>query len=228
MLRRLLLLVVLLAVCLLALPQAMAAATLQGKVTEVIEASGYTYVQIDTGADKVWAAGPVTPIKVGDRIGFSTGMPMMNFHSKSMQRDFAVIYFVDKYLTDASAAMTGAETTAAAHSQPQPMAATRPVTGISKVAGGNTIAEIEADRKGLSGKTVRVRGVVTKFSPNIMGKNWLHIMDSSSQDDLTVTTTGMAAIDDVVVIEGRLELDRDFNYGYLYPLIVEDGTITKE
>ena len=32
----------------------------------------------------------------------------------------------------------------------------------------------------------------------------------------------------MVIIEGTLALDRDFNYGYFYPLIVENGTVTKE
>ena len=36
------------------------------------------------------------------------------------------------------------------------------------------------------------------------------------------------AIDAVVIIEGKLSLDKDYGYGYVYPLLVEDASITKE
>lgn len=196
-----------------------------GKVTEVIVAAGYTYVEIDTGTEKVWAAGPDTPLKVGDRIGIATDMQMANFHSKSLKRDFAVIYFVDAYITDNNAASDGA-TAEHGHAKPEPVG--KPVSGIASLKGGQTIAEILADKKGFNGKIIRVRGLVTKFSSAIMGKNWVHIMDGSSQYDLTMTTTGTAAVNDVVIIEGRVALDRDFNYGYFYPIIVEEGKIIKE
>jgi len=233
MMYRLSLLVFVLACVTLAAPQTdfipaaaagQSAGSVQGTVTEVIAAAGYTYVQIDTGTDRVWAAGPDTPLKVGDRIGVSTDMPMMNFHSKSMQRDFDVIYFVDNYLR----ADSGEEAVKSAHKQSPSEPVGEPVAGIAKLANGYTIAEIQADRQRLQGKTVRVRGKVIKFTPAIMGKNWVHIMDSSSRNDLTLTTSATANVNDVVVIEGTLALDRDFNYGYFYPLLLENGTVTKE
>jgi len=195
-------------------------ATIHGKVTEVIEAAGYTYVEMDTGTERVWAAGPNTLVKVGDNIGFATDMPMANFHSKSLKRDFAIIYFVDGYITG--------NNTVSASAQPLPEPMGKPVPGIKPLKGGQTIAEVHNDKQRLKGKIIRVRGLVTKFTPAIMGKNWVHIMDSSSQYDLTMTTTGTAAADDVVIIEGRVTLDRDFGYGYFYPLIIEDGKVTKE
>ena len=42
-----------------------------GKVIETMDAGGYTYVHLDDGAEKVWAAGPVTPIEVGQEIHIS-------------------------------------------------------------------------------------------------------------------------------------------------------------
>lgn len=199
--------------------------TIQGTVTQVIEAAGYTYVEIDSGTEKVWAAGPDTPLKVGDRIGFTTDMPMANFHSKSLERDFAVIYFVDSYIAADTSSKVMVED---AHMSSQAEPVGEPVAGIVKLAGGYTIAEVLANKQQLQGKSIRVRGKVTKFSPAIMGKNWVHIMDSSGQSDLTMTTAGTASVNDIVVIEGKLALDRDFNFGYFYPVILEDGTVTKE
>lgn len=200
---------------------------ISGKVTEVINMAGYTYAEVDTGKEKVWAAGPVTPLKTGDIIAFSSQMPMKNFHSKSIGRDFPVIYFINQYITDKG---TSAATsmTASPHSQIKPQQETKPVKGINKVEGGHTIAEIHTDKSNLNGKTIRVRGLVTKFTANILDKNWLHIRDSSSLEDLTVITDGTASVGDVVIAEGKLELDKDFNYGYFYPVILEDATITKE
>ena len=199
-----------------------------GKVTEIIAASGYTYAEVDTGKNKVWAAGPVTPIKVGDMIAFSSEMPMENFHSKSMQRDFSTIYFVNNFITDKSTLAGKATATTSPHGQIKQQQDVKAINGINKVEGGYTIAETYSQKADLNGKTILVRGLVTKFTSNVMGKNWLHIRDSSTMDDLTITTQSTAAIDDVVVIEGKLGLDKDFSYGYVYPLIVEDAKITKE
>lgn len=208
---------------------------ISGKVTEVIEIAGYTYAEVDTGKEKIWAAGPVTPLKTGDMISFSTKMPMQNFHSKALGRDFPVIYFINRYITgkDVSATPSVAKSattpiTASAHGEIKAEAEIKPVKGINKVEGGNTIAEIYSDKKNLNGKKIRVRGQVTKFSANIMGNNWLHIRDSSSLDDLTVITKDTTAVGDVVITEGKLELDKDYNYGYFYPVILEEATITKE
>ena len=63
---------------------------------------------------------------------------------------------------------------------------------------------------------------------NILNKNWLHIRDSSILDDLAVTSTSAAAVGGVVIAEGKLELDKDCKYSYLYPVLIENAAITKE
>jgi hypothetical protein len=201
---------------------------IHGKVTDIIEAAGYTYAEVDTGKEKVWAATTTTPLKIGDMIAFSTEMPMKNFHSSSLNRDFPMLYFVSRFITDKASPTDTSAAIYSAHDHISPAPAAKAVEGINKVEGGNTIAEVYADKQKLNGKTIRVRGQVTKYTGNVMGRNWLHIRDSSSADELTVTTSSTAAMDAVVVIEGKLELDRDFGYGYVYPLIVEDASVTTE
>jgi hypothetical protein len=202
--------------------------SIHGKVTDIIEAAGYTYAEVDTGKEKVWAATTTTPLNIGDMITFSTEMPMENFHSKAMNRDFPVLYFVSRFITDGASAASATSAMASAHDNIKPAPAAKAVEGINKVEGGNTIAELYADKLKLAGKTVRVRGQVSKSTSNIMGRNWIHIRDSSTLDDLTITTGSTAALDAVVVIEGKLALDKDFGYGYVYPLIVEDATVIAE
>jgi hypothetical protein len=202
---------------------------LTGKVTDVAEAAGYTYAEVDTGSGKVWAATPTTPVKVGDTIAFTTEMPMENFHSNAMNRDFPVVYFVRSFMADTAAGTARAPVNMASpHDAIAAAANAGPVKGIDKVKGGYNIAELYDGKKTLAGKTVRVRGKVTRYTAGVMGKNWIHIRDSSSADDLAVTTSGTAALDNVIVVEGKLELNKDYGYGYVYPLIVEDATVTQE
>ena len=195
-----------------------------GKVTDIIDVAGYTYAEVDTGKEKVWAAGPPTPLKIGDMTAFSSQMPMQNFHSKSLGRDFPVIYFISRYVTNKETSAIAS----APHEQTRQQQIIKPIKGIKKVEGGYTIAEIYTDKSSLKDKTIRVRGQVIKFSANIMGKNWLHIRDSSTLDDLTVTSQDTVAVGDIVISEGKLELDKDYNYGYFYPVILEGATVTKE
>ena len=96
---------------------------------------------------------------------------------------------------------------------------------------GKTVAEIFAEKAALSGKAVEVRGKVVKYSPEIMGKIWLHIQDGTGEagsNDLTVTTMTPVKMGDTVVVKGLLAVDKDFGYGYQYALIVEDAEVTVE
>lgn len=93
-----------------------------------------------------------------------------------------------------------------------------------------TIEKLMADKKSFSGKTIKVKGVVTKVNEQIMGKNWVHIQDgteSGGEFDLTITTMQPAAVGDTVTFEGKIALDKDFGYGYFYSVIMEDGNIVK-
>jgi len=97
---------------------------ISGKVTDVITTAGFTYAEVDTGKEKVWAAGPgITPLKKGDMVAFSTEMPMKNFHSKSLGRDFSVIYFIKRYITDKETS-----TIATPHSQIKKQQIIKPTT----------------------------------------------------------------------------------------------------
>ena len=104
-------------------------------------------------------------------------------------------------------------------------------SGIEVPSGGARIAELYARKKELAGKEVIVRGKVTKFTPNVMGKNWIHMMDgtgSEGTNDLTVTTATAVQVGDVVLVRGVMNVDRDFGMGYAYEILVEDAEVTVE
>ena len=67
--------------------------TATGTVVETLDASGYTYMHVDTGKEKVWVAIPASQVKKGDAVTFNQGMSMPDFHSKTLDRSFDKIIF---------------------------------------------------------------------------------------------------------------------------------------
>lgn len=65
----------------------------KGKVTQTMDAAGYTYVEIDEKGQKIWVAVMQTKVKVGDMVEFPDSPPMVNFQSKSLKRTFDKIIF---------------------------------------------------------------------------------------------------------------------------------------
>ena len=205
-----------------------------GTVAETIKVERYTYVQVDTGKEKIWAATPEFHGKVGDTVVVPAGLVMKNFHSNTLERDFELVHFVG--------AISSGENDQDFKQQPQmptvhpPMGVTssKPPIDLGKVEkaeGGNTVAEVFAAKEDLAGKQVLVRGKVVKFLPQIMGKNWLHLQDGSGSEgtnDLAVTTTATAEVGDLVLVNGKVSVNRDFGYGYTYEVLVEDAEITVE
>ena len=212
-----------------------------GTVVESMDAAGYTYVQVDNGTEKVWAAAPKFTVAVGDSVIIPEGMAMTNYHSKTLDRDFPVVYFVDSVLNASSGSAAAAPATASANptmpeNHPQTTVTATPdmdFSGIKKAEGGMTVGEIFSGKSDLAGKDVTLRAKVVKFSPQIMGKNWLHLQDGSgTQDagsnDLTVTSDASATIGDTVLVKGKVTLDKDFGYGYQYKVIIEDAIVSVE
>lgn len=223
-----------------AAPQQAAGPGMSGKVLETMNSAGYTYVQVDTGSQQVWAAAPEFQVKVGDPVIVPEGMPMANYTSPSLNRTFDVVYFVPSVMVG------GAEGAAAAMGAPDgqvKMPEGHPpitgntngqnvdLTGIKKADGGKTVSEVFTGKGELSGKEVVIRGKVVKFSPEIMGKNWLHLQDGTGAEgtnDLTVTTSATAKVGDTVLVTGKVTTDKDFGYGYKYDVILEDAKIAVE
>ena len=210
-----------------------ASGSFTGAAVENMNTSGYTYVQIDTGKEKIWAAAPEFQIKVGDKVTVPQGVLMKNHHSKTLNRTFDLICFV------ANITLAGTEKPARQFPEGRPRVTNRKTvvsapadidfSGIIKPKGGKTVAELYAQKDDLSGKEVMVRGKVVKFSPKIMGKNWIHVQDGTGDkgtNDLTITTSAVAKVGDIVVVSGVVVTNKDFGYGYKYEIIIEDAKVT--
>lgn len=210
----------------LSLAQSNSPEKIYGKVIETLDAGSYTYVHVDSGEEKYWAATPTVSLKTGSMVAFIPASPMNNFSSNTLDRTFDVVYFVERIITDqtdAHGASTGTNPNASTKS-----AESIDVDDIKKAANGITINETLTEKQKLAGETIQVRGMVVKYTPKVMGKNWIHIRDSSSDTDLVVTTSDQVQKGDVVLVSGKLQLDRDFGYGYVYDVLLEDSTVTIE
>ena len=204
-----------------------------GTVIETIDASGYTYVQVAVNGEDIWLAGPKTTLTKGDSVNVDTSSPMNNFHSKTLNRDFPIIYFVNSFSGDAQQSNSPTTNLPAGH-QPVGDTHTTKTSNITltkpvkRAEGGHTIAEILSNKKELSGKVIKVRGKVTKFTADIMSKNWIHIIDGSNDGDLTIITDQIAEAGQMIMVEGTVLLDKDFGYGYFYELLIDNAKISIE
>ena len=221
-----------------------------GKVVETMDAGGYTYVLVDTGKDQVWAAGPKASFKKGDTVSIKNGMPMANYHSNTLDRDFKLVYFAGRLQGSGDSPAAGnAGTLPAGHpalpsgngdglpaghpavGNPASTQVEVDLSGIKKAQGGKTIQEIYTDGAKLKGKQVTVRGKVVKFSAMIMGKNWMHLKDgtgATGSNDLTVTSSAKAKVGDTVLVTGPVSTDKDFGFGYKFAVILDDAKVVVE
>jgi hypothetical protein len=65
----------------------------KGTVVETMNGGGYTYVCIEDGGKKQWAAMPPTEVKVGESVEIKPSMEMRNFNSKALGRTFDSLIF---------------------------------------------------------------------------------------------------------------------------------------
>lgn len=90
------------------------------------------------------------------------------------------------------------------------------------------VADLYAKKDKLNGKKVSVKGKVVKFSPAIMGKNWIHLQDGSGKqgtNDITITTDQKTTIGEIISVTGTLITNKDFGAGYKYEVIIEEAKI---
>jgi hypothetical protein len=194
---------------------------------EVIQAKSYTYVRAVEDKKDYWIAIDKMDVKEGETYFWSDGIVVNNFKSKELNRTFPGIFFIQDF-TDKPILSTTDASSATMPARPQP--AEKPGITVPKAEGGVTIAELYAKKKSLEGKTIKIRGEVEKFLPQIMKRNWIHLQDGTRDGnnyDLTITTMDTVKIGDIVVFEGVLSVNKDFGAGYVYDVIVENARLIR-
>ena len=148
-------------------------------VVETMSSASYTYIRVEEKGNKFWIALPETQVSVGETISFYEQMLMENFTSRSLKRTFDRILFVE-------AINQGKELPTQLKAQPSPneqlpvqsTEMPRPEE-LGSPLGRFSIEEIFAQKEELAGKVIEVNGKVTKVSPQIMGRDWVHIEDGT-------------------------------------------------
>jgi len=191
-----------------------------GSILETMSSGGYTYMKVDDGKNSYWIAMTQRDVKKGDKISYSEQGWMQNFHSKTLNRTFDSILFA------------GATTSKSAKPEKKVQNITPSKMHSDYTTKGVTpIAELFKNREKYVNKTITVKGKVTKTSSGIMKLNWIHIQDGSNfqnMNDLVFTSTQTPPkVGEVVYAKGKLIKDKDFGYGYFYPVIIQETSFKK-
>ncbi len=196
-----------------------------GTIEELIQVPNYTYLRLKTAGGEEWAAvNATTDVAQGQTATVAQANLMTGFQSGTLKRTFDRIWF-----GQLQGAGGSAPAPAMARS-PSSSATAGAMAAIQKADGplGLRVADVFAEKAALAGKTVRVKGKVTKVTA-VQGVNYLHLKDGSgsaaaADDDLTVATRAEVQAEQVVTLEGTVALNKDFGAGPR-PLVLDDAKV---
>ncbi len=195
-------------------------------VQEVLQANSYTYVKALEGSESIWIAIPKREVEVGEVYYYEQGMEMKDFKSKDLDRTFESIYFINGISAQPKISSLKDEQTLddEAHKKKDPVQ--KQELNIQKEEGVTSIGDLYEHKTDFENKTIKVKGLVTKFNPSIMKKNWVHIQDGTGGDDsfdLVITTKDFVKVGEIATFQGSIAINKDFGYGYKYDLMMEEG-----
>ena len=190
----------------------------EGKVVDVIHGGGYTYLQIDDTKKQYWVAVEGTKVEKGSEVRFTEELRAKDFESKALNRKFDEVVFGSnlQYRTNVPEKGNLSLITEQVKESPYKQKDTI------------SVKEAWEKRVSLKDKTIAIRGKVVKASPNIIGRNWIHIQDGTGEGSevgrIVFTSKELPKVGDVVTASGIVNVDKDFGSGYSYKIIVENAT----
>lgn len=202
-------------------------------VKETMSSAGYTYIRVEEEGKSYWIALPETEVSVGETVSFYEQMLMENFNSRTLNRTFDRILFVEA-INKGSEMPTQAKAKASPNKEPI-KTSNEPQTSVDQqpAVGRFTVEELFAQKDKLNGAVIELKGRVSKLSQQIMGTDWIHIEDGTGDKSnkthkiIVRTTQGGVNVGDELIAKGVLYVNKDFGHGYFYPVIIEDGIIQK-
>jgi len=202
-----------------------------GKVLEVKAVMGYKYLKVDQNGTERWVAIASAPVKVGDRVGYDTQTVMKHFKSKSLNRSFDEVIFANEvYLPNRSHNMKDALDLEHAKKELLPPAKIKDFVPKAFY----TVEELFKYRSVLAGQKVSLKAKVRKISHQIMKRDWIHLEDGTGSEaehtnDIVFTAQNSTVkAGDSVIATGKIVIDKDFGYGYFYPVLGEESTFKVE
>ena len=190
----------------------------EGTVVDTLQGGGYTYMQIDDTKKKYWVAVEGTKVEKGTEVRFTEELKAKNFESKSLNRTFDEIVFASNLQYRTNVPEKGNLELITEQVKESPY----------KQNGTMSVKEAWEKRVSLKDKTIAIRGRVVKASPNIIGRNWIHIQDGTGEGSevgrIVFTSKELPKVGDIVTASGVVSVDKDFGSGYFYKIIVENAT----
>jgi len=197
------------------------------EVKEVVQTTNYTYLKVNEHGITRWLAVPSMQAKAGEVYYYTGPMPMVNFESKELKKTFDTVLFLGAVSSEPFDAIKkpAADTAAKPYKRTAPTLVKKDIK-IDHAKGGITISELLGNKDKYAGRTVIIKGQVTKYNPQIMEKNWIHLQDGTENDgkfDLMITSQDQVKVGDIVTLEGKISLNKDFGYGYAFDVMMEDA-----
>ena len=202
-------------------------------IKESIGSNDYTFVLASENDTDIWIAIPHANIKIGGAYYYQGGLIMYNFASKELKRTFKQILFLEGLSNDkenliTTPALAQKQQSIEKHININAYNLKRITIHIKSINGRITLSELYAKKALYAGKMVKLSGIVTRFSADIMKKNWVHLQDGTEyagKFDLVISTKASVSIGDTIIMQGLVAVNKDFGYGYFYEVLLEDATI---
>ncbi len=203
-------------------------------ITEVLQTSIYTYLHAKEYDSLIWLVVPTIVANVGETYYYVDGLIIQPFEATKLHKLFDAVVFIEtvsKNPPSIKNPQAGSTSSNQANDQPYVRKSPQPEKidiNVEKARDGISIAELFANKSTYADKIVKIKGKVTKYTSAVMGRNWIHIQDGSALNDkydLTVTLQAEIKVGDVVTLEGKIDLNKDFGYGYFFDIIMQDAIL---
>ena len=202
-----------------------------GKILEIKKVMGYDYLRVNEDGVQLWVAITQTPVQIGEIIGYDKITVMHDFKSKTLDKTFKEIIFVnDLYLPKESTKHFTMKSALLSSPPKQQIVQEVRVNKYFVKKPFYTVQEVHDFAKELQNQTISVKATVLKVSRKIMQRDWIHLKDgtgdeSANTNDFVVTAENTSVKKgDVVVATGKISINKDFGYGYFYPVIMDSAT----
>jgi len=196
-------------------------------VKEKVDGGGYVYLNVTEDGNDYWMAIATMSIEVGNTYYYNGGMVMKDFVSKHLDKTFDFITFAEGVRSTEEIQVSNEQ----AHEHSNQMVESVGITEkVEKAIGGTSLEELFKGKSSFNKKSIIVKGKVVKVNNGIMDKNWVHIEDGTqfnNERDLTITTNEEVKEGDIVTFKGTIVLNKDFGAGYVYDIVLEEGTLVK-
>jgi len=200
-------------------------------VEEVLPTARYVYLRVKEGEEEFWIATRKAEIKKGEVYFYRGGLLKTNFESKEYNRIFDEIYLISNLVSEDHSKHITASAKSGSNAKKEIVVKEDIPTHTEKTVvhkGTIKISDLVNDPEKYEGHTVQLSGICVKVSPNIMGRNWIHLQDGSKDDfDMVITSNTFVPEGKQITIRAVVSLNRDFGAGYKYDLILENGTLVQ-